>query len=35
MLLCIQSYHSRKLVVNNVYRSCVALVSSVFPDAIN
>ena len=31
MLLCIESYYSWKIAVNNVCRSWVALVSSVFP----
>ena len=31
MLLCIWSYRSWKIANNNVYRSWVALVSSVFP----
>ena len=30
MLLYIQSYHSWKIVVNNVYRLWIALASSVF-----
>ena len=31
MLLCTESYYSWKIAVNNVCRSWVALVSSVFP----
>ena len=35
MLLCISSYDFWKLVVDNIYRPWVALVSSVFPNATN
>ena len=35
MLLCISSYYSWKIVINNIYRPWVELVSSVFPNSIN
>ena len=35
ILLCIESYHFWKIVVNNVDRSWAALVTSVFPNTIN
>ena len=36
ILMCISSCHSERIIVNNnIYRPHVALVSSVFPDAID
>ena len=35
MLLCILSYPSWKIVINNIYRPRNALVSSVFPNAVD